>query len=55
MGAALPVWELQVTTGTLRRGNPGQWSFRVAGTGKGRLRWKFANGKATSKWLAINK
>jgi len=54
MGGVKPVWELQVYSGTLSLA-PHDWFGIVKGTGKGRLRWSFPNGTATSKWLDIDK
>jgi hypothetical protein len=56
MGGELPVWELTVTEGNLRRANgPGEWKFIVRGAGKGYLRWCFPNGKACSRPLSVDR
>ena len=63
MGGTAPVWELRVTEGNLCLvphewfgiigGPKGGRCRRGAGSGKGRLRWHFPNGKATSKWVDV--
>ena len=55
MGGPVPAWELTVTSGDLKRGNSSEdWAFRIKGTGKGKLRACYPNGKACSDWLAVS-
>lgn len=54
MGGDKPVWELEVDSGNLRLVES-DWMGHVRGAGKGRLRWRFPNGKATSKWLEVRR
>jgi len=54
MGGEKPVWELEVYSGDLYL-VASDWFGVVRGHGKGRLRWHFVNGKATSKWLEVSR
>jgi hypothetical protein len=55
IGGDFPVWELQRKSGNIRIANPGEWMAVISGIGRGRIRWKYPNGKATSPWLEVNK
>ena len=55
MGGDRPVWELEVYEGNLDWTWVHGWKAKVIGKGRGRLRWKFPNGRAKSKWLEVSK
>jgi hypothetical protein len=57
MGGEYPVWEVISDPGSdVRRANgDDEWFCVIKGHGTGRVRWHFANGKATSKWLDIRR
>lgn len=52
MGGPAPIWELHVDAGDLRL-QEDPWKGVVRGMGVGRIRWRFPNGNAVSKWLEI--
>ena len=65
MGGTAPVWELDVSEGSLclvpsewfaiLGGKKGGFCRRGSGSGKARLRWCFPNGKACSKWIEVSR
>lgn len=55
MGGPRPLYELERTEGDLRWDYEDGWKARIIGTGKGRIRACWPNGKACSAWLEIER
>jgi len=54
MGGPVPLWDLVVESGDLKRGNSSEdWAYRVKGSGKGKLRSCYPNMRACSRWEDI--